>query len=55
MMNTPKMDKLKVNWDDTICKVIHKKCRQKSYHIDIKYHITLTTLFSVLKFFTNIC
>ena len=26
---------------DNICKLIHKKCHLKSYHSDIKYHMTL--------------
>jgi hypothetical protein len=32
---------------DEICSLIHKKCHPKSYHSDIKYHMTLTTIFSV--------
>ena len=53
MMNIPKRDELKVYWDDSMCKLIHKRCRYKSYHSDIKYHMTLTMLFSVLKKFTK--
>ena len=37
---------------DTICKLIHKKCHPKSYHSDIKYHMTLLLLFN-LKVQTN--
>ena len=30
-----------VSWDDsTQCKLVHKKCHLKSYHVHIKYHIT---------------
>ena len=32
---------------DNICKLIYKKCLKKSYHIDMKYHMTLNTIFSV--------
>ena len=31
---------------DNICKVVHKKCHLKSCHSDIKYHMTLNTLFN---------
>ena len=31
---------------DNICRLIHKKCYPKSYHNDIKYHMTLNTIFS---------
>ena len=41
------MDELKVNWDDNICKLIHKKSLWKIYHNDIKYHMTLHTILSV--------
>lgn len=27
MQNLPKVDELRVNWDDIICKLTHKKCR----------------------------
>ena len=33
---------------DNICKLIHKKCHLKSYHSDIKYLVTLNTIFSVV-------
>ena len=26
---------------DVICSLIYKKCHLKSYHIDIKYHMTI--------------
>ena len=29
---------------DSTCKLIHKKCHSKSYHNDIKYSLTLTTI-----------
>ena len=29
------------------CKDIHKKFHQKSYHNDIRYHVTLNTMFGV--------
>ena len=32
---------------DNICSVIHKKCHPKSYHSDIKCHMTLNITFSV--------
>ena len=35
---------------DNICKFIHKKCHPKSYHSDIKYHMTLNMIFSVATF-----
>ena len=38
----------KVSWDDNTCKLFHKKCQYKSYHNDIKYHMTLNTIFSVV-------
>ena len=50
MPNIPKLDALKVNWDDNICKPIHKKCHQKEYQHDIKYHMTLNTIFSVVPY-----
>ena len=48
MQNIPKVDELKVNWDDNIYKPIHKKCHQISYHSDKKYHMVLNTTFSVV-------
>ena len=33
---------------DNICEVIHKKCHPKSYHSNIKYHMTLYILFIVV-------
>ena len=35
------------NIHDNICSLIHKKCHPKHYYIDIKYHMTLNTIFSV--------
>ena len=37
----------KLGWHTT-CRLIHKKCHKKSYHNDIKHHITLNTIFSVV-------
>ena len=37
-----------VSWDDSICKIIHKKCHWKSYHNVIKCHMTLDTILSVV-------
>ena len=36
------------SWDDNIYKHIHKKMTLESYHNDIKYHVTLNTIFFVL-------
>ena len=33
---------------DNICSVIHKKCHPKSCHSDIKHHMTLNIIFSVV-------
>ena len=35
---------------DRNCELIHKKCHEESYHIDIKYHMTLNTICSVVAF-----
>ena len=32
----------------TFCKVIYKKCHLKYYHNDIKYYMTLNTIYSVV-------
>ena len=32
---------------DNICSLIHRKCHPKSYHSDIKFHMTLDIIFSV--------
>ena len=32
---------------DVLCSLIHKKCHPKSYHNDIKWHMTLNIIFSV--------
>ena len=32
-----------------ICKLIHKKCPYKSDHSDEEYHMTLNTIFSVVR------
>ena len=42
----PKVDELEVSRGSKYsskCKLIHKKCRQESYHNDIEHHITLNT------------
>jgi hypothetical protein len=41
MQNTPKMDELKVNWDNNIYKVVHKQWHEISKRNDTKYHMTL--------------
>ena len=33
---------------DNICSLIHKKCHPKSCHSDIKYHMTLNIMYSVV-------
>ena len=33
---------------DNICKLVHEKCHLRSCHGDIKYHMTLNMIFSVL-------
>ena len=38
---------------NNICSAIHKRCHRKSYHSDIKYHMTLNTLFSVVSMHTK--
>ena len=43
-----KSGRTKVSWDDSICKLIHTKCHYKRYHNNIKYHVTLNTIFSVV-------
>ena len=35
---------------DNICKLIHKNCHPNSYHSDIKYHMTLNFIFSVVTY-----
>lgn len=47
MQNTLKVKELKVNWDDKIRKLIHRKCHPKSQHDGTKCHVILNTLFSV--------
>ena len=37
-----------VHWNDNIYKLIHKKCNKKSWCSDIKFHVTLNTISSVL-------
>ena len=37
------VDELKVSRDDNICALISIKCHQKSYNIEIKYHVRLIT------------
>ena len=32
---------------DSMCSLMHKRCHPKGYHRDIRYHVTLTTIFSV--------
>jgi hypothetical protein len=47
MQNIPKVDELKVSWDNNICKLI--QCHLKIYHGDIKYHMTLNAIFRVVQ------
>ena len=47
LFNDWHLDELNVSWDAITCKVIHKKCHYKSYHNDIKNHMTQNTIFSV--------
>jgi hypothetical protein len=47
MQNIPKVDDLKVSWDDNACKLIHKKCHSKSYYNDLKYLMRLYTIINV--------
>ena len=42
------MDELKVSWDDSTCKFIHKKCHWKSYQSDLEYYLQINTIFSVV-------
>ena len=35
-----KVDEVKVGWDDDTCTFILKLCYKKSYHNDVKYHMT---------------
>ena len=38
-------------WSMTIVvELLHKKCHRNSYHNDIRYHMTLNTIFSVVKY-----
>ena len=41
------MDELLIS-DDNICSLIQKKCHPKSYQSDIKYHVALNIIFSVV-------
>ena len=55
-----KVDEQKGNWDDNTCKLIDKKCHQKTYHSDKEYHMTLNTMFGVVTLDTlptlcNVC
>ena len=40
MQNIPKVDELKISWDDNICKLIQRKCHLKIDDGDIKCHDT---------------
>ena len=33
---------------DNVCSLLHKKCRPKRHHGDLKYHMTLIIMFSVM-------
>ena len=60
MQNIPKfdsttwhLDELKVLWMTILVNLFIKSCTRKSYHNDIKYHMTLTTIFHVVYVYTN--
>ena len=44
------MDELIHIIHDSICSLVNKECHPKSYHSDIKYHMTLNIIFSVVIF-----
>lgn len=48
MQNTPKVDELKISWDDDICVLIQKKCQQKKLPQSHKYHMALDIILSVV-------
>jgi hypothetical protein len=48
MQNIPKVDELKVNWEDNIFQPFHTKYTYKTYHSDINYHMTLNTIFGAV-------
>ena len=39
---------LKVTSDENACKLVHTKCHSKIYQSNIKYHMTLITIFNVI-------
>jgi len=39
-----------VSWDDSNCVLIRKECHKNTYHDDMKWHMTLNTIFSVVIF-----
>lgn len=44
----PKVDELKLSWDDDFCNLDHKKYHEKKLPRDINYHMTVHILFSVV-------
>ena len=52
----PNVDEIEVNWDDNICKPMHKSVIRK-LTIDTKYHMKLHTIFGVVTLDTlsNVC
>ena len=48
MQNVQKVDELEESQDDTICELTHETCHYRSYHSDIKYHMTLNIIFSLV-------
>ena len=48
MHDIRKMDELKVSRDDNTCKPFCQSCQYKRYHGDMKYHMTLNTISSVV-------
>ena len=41
------VDELKVSCNDNVCKLLYKTHHYKSYHNDIKYNMTLSTICDV--------
>ena len=48
--NNRHLDELKVSWNDSICRLIHRKCCSKNCHSDIKCHLTLSNILVVVYF-----
>jgi hypothetical protein len=48
MQKLPNFITIESSWDDNSCTLIHKKRHHRSYHNDIKYDMTLNTIFGVV-------